>query len=657
MNTFRRSIRLQKGGIVCSNAVKRYMAQDHGFAASLTKKDEDETQLSTKYKRLSRLPCKPPFVKSLFHGKFDTDMLAFPEFLDADRLKLLDENVAVVRKLCSEEIFSKDIDESRAIPEDVIKRLKELRIFGLSAKRSLGGAEFTNTERARIYEILSSDSNVPAMLFNHETLGHKLISRYGNDFQRDTYLKKLISAEIFSANCFGEAEAGSDASHFETYALRVGEDYMLSGTKVWVMNADKADLFIVFAKVRLTSEEGKVNIYYGVDGNAHIIPEDIGVFLVEKTPSIQVGPRKETTGLRGVSFHDVKFDETVVPSSHVLSNFKQGYQIVKDFMTEDRFLLGTLPLGILKMAQEDMIDYSIRRKLHGSNLFNYGMTQSKISKVVVAAYAIESMLYYTAGLIDMYDGQDVEVESAIVKVFSSEKGFEAINEAILMMGSSALLESSTFYRYFRDMRFMALLDAPNDMYKCLIALNGLQYVSNEYADSVIKMRNPLFFPIESMRSFLNVRLGNLEDNENPTLHLKLKEFLHPSLQYVADEIERCVLRFELGVKAVLCRVGPSSVNDQFILKRLADCVISIYAMVVVTSRASRSYCIGYRNADEEILIAETFVRDEVAKFEYNVVGAIHGEYFCTDGNSKLLSDKGVQSSGYFLEQPLKLNDC
>jgi hypothetical protein len=275
----------------------------------------------------------------------------------------------------------------------------------------------------------------------------------------------------------------------------------------------------------------------------------------------------------------------------------------------------------------------------------------------VAAYAIESMLYYTAGLVDMYDGQDVEVESAIVKVFSSEIGFEALNEAILMMGSSALLETSPFYRYLRDMRFMALLDAPNDMYKCLIALNGLQYVSNEFADSVVKMRNPLFFPIQNMKNFLSVRAGDIEDNDEPILHLKLKEFLHPTLQYVANEIERCVLRFERGVRAVLSRGGPITVNDQFVLKRLAECVMSIYAMVVVTSRASRSYCIGYRNADEEILIAETFIRDEAAKFHIKIEGALHGEYFCTDGNSKLIASKSVQSSGYFLEQPLKLNDC
>ena len=264
--------------------------------------------------------------------------------------------------------------------------------------------------------------------------------------------------------------------------------------------------------------------------------------------------------------------------------------------------------------------------------------------------------YYTAGITDMYDGQDVEVENAIVKVFSSEMGFNALNEAILMMGSNALLESSHFFRYLRDMRFMAMLDASNDMYKCLIALNGLQYVSNEFADMVMKQRNPLFYPIQSMKNFLNVRFFRVED-DRPILYLKLKEFLHPTLQYVADEIEHCVLRFEHGVKAVLSRIGPFSVNDQYILKRLAECAISIYVMVAVTSRASRSYCIGYRNADEEIVIAETVVRDQAAKFRYMIEGLIHGEYYCTDGNSKMLADKSVNSKGYFCEQPLKLNDC
>lgn len=624
-----------------------------GFATSLTEHEEDDN-VYTKYEPLEKLPCKPSFVKNLFNGKYDPDFLTFPKFLDEERLKLLDRNTDVVRKFVAENVNSAEIDETRSIPEDLIKKMGQMKLFGLSASLTSGGANFSNTERARIFEIISQDSSIGAMLFNHETCGHKLISKYGDDYHREKFLKPLVSGQMLSTVCFGESGAGSDPSHFDTYALRVGTQWKLSGSKVWVINADKADLFIVFAKVRYSQKEEEINLYYYDEGSEILVPNDIGVFLVESgSENIGVGLRYENFGLRGLSIHEVTFNDVIVPEKNVLTDLKKGYRVVKEFLNDDRFLLGCLPLGIMKNIQSDITKYSISRKLHGANLHHFGLTQSKISKVAVNTYAVESLIYYTAGLLDMYKGQDCELENAIVKVFSSEAAFEAVNEAMLLMGGNAFLESSPYYRYFRDLRYLALMDSTNDMYRCFIALNGLQYVSNELNDEVFVHRNPSFYTQEVVTSHFNIKLVKTEMDE-PILDLKLREYLHPNLHYIANQYEYCVHRLKHGVMCFLVNEGPNTVNDQFSLKRLADAAILVYAMTAVLSRASKSYCMGCKNSAEELLLCETFVRESVQKFKYSVEGLTEGNFYCTDANNQKLSKITVQKSGYFLQEPLKL---
>ncbi|XKL67707.1 hypothetical protein PGB90_003198 [Kerria lacca] len=628
-------------------------SQKHGCAASLVEHDEEDTEVQVKYKPLEKLPVKLPLIKNIFQAKLDTDFFAFPEFLGHERLKLLDKNTEVVRKLVNENINSEEIDKQGYISDDVLDKLGQLKLFGLSAPRSLGGAEFTHTERARIFEIVSKDTSVAALLFNQETLGHKLIYKYGDDYIKDKYLKPLVSGKLFSAFCFGEADHGSDAAAFETNVIRNGADWFLSGSKVWVMNAEKADLFIVFAKVRLINS--KPNIYYDVNGEEILFPEDIGIFLIEKNPeTVIIGPKINTTGLRGLSMCEVTFKDAFVPEKNVLIDFATGYDVVKDLLTEDRYIVGCLALGILKNVENDIITYSIERKLHNHSLYKFGQVQDRISKLSVTQYVIESLIYFTTGIMDMYDGQDCEVENAIVKVFSTEAALEALNDSSLILGGRAFLAGTPYDRNIRDLRFLSLFDHNNDLYRCLITLNSLQYISNDVNKMIVENRNPFYYPYNYFKNILKRRFTKATDDD-PELYLKLKYYLHPSLEYLANYLEYCILRFHCGVTCSLSRLGPNTVDDQMHIKRMADCAILIYAMIAVLSRASRSYCIGSKYAQEEIIFAETFVRDSHKKFQIIVEGLIAGQYFVTDVSRQKLAERIVECNGYFLTEPLKLN--
>lgn len=628
-------------------------SQRYGFAASLVEHLE-ETELQAKYKPIDRLPVKPPFVKNLFRGKFDTDFLAFPEFMPEARVELLERNAEVVRKLVDDNVDPARIDGKAAVPDELIEKLASLKLFGLMAPRSVGGAEFTHTERARIMEIVGESPSVGVLLFQNETLGHKLIAAYGDDYQKEKLLKSLITGKKYATLCFGEANCGSDATKFETQAVRSGTDWLLRGTKVWVPNADNADLFIVVAKIRLTHETPQ-NPYYAEEGEEPFTPEDVGFFLVERNAAnVRVGPRYDTVGLRGVPMCEVTFDNVVVPDAMVLTDFFRGYDVVKRMFAEDRYAIGSIALATLKRALKEAAEYSVQRRVRDVNLYQYEFAQRRLGRMALQAYAIESVIYFTTGIMDMYEGQDCEVENAIAKVFCTEAALAAVNDAMQLMGGQALLEDSSFTRYHRDLRALTLFDHHNDLYRGLIALNSLQYISAAVSDTIMAKRNPLFYTMKNFRSTFTMRFMK-NDEDDPHLYLRLKDNLHPSLMFLADQLEACVLRFEHAIIKTLSMLGPETVHDQMYLRRIADCASLLYTMTAVLSRASRAYCIGSENADDELVLAETFVRDSHDSFKELVNGLHYGEYYVTDHNFKRLSHRTVESKKYFLPEPYKLN--
>jgi len=463
-----------------------------------------------------------------------------------------------------------------------------------------------------------------------------------------------VTGAKYATLCLGEAECGSDATKFETHAVRSGDAWLLSGAKVWVTNADRADLFVVVAKVRLAHDDRR-NPYYGDDAEEPLTPEDVGLFLVERNAAgLQVGPRYSTDGLRAVPACDVRFDNVVVPEAMVLTEFYRGYDVVKRLFTDERYAVGCVALAQLKAALDEASAYCVRRRVRDLCLYEYESAQRRLGRMATNAYAVESVLYYTAGIMDQYEGQDCEVENAIAKVFSTEAALEAVEEAAHLQAGEAVLESSAVLRRMRDLRALCLVDNHNDLYRGVIALQSLQHISASLSSTVMENRNPLFYTLKNYRNRFTSRWIKA-DEMTPHLYLRLKDHLHPSLMYLADQLEFCALRFEYGVVRSLSMLGPDSAHDQMCVRRMADCAILMYAMTAVLSRASRAYCVGSENADYELVLAETFVRNSHDTFAELVKGLIEGEYYVTDHNFKKLAKKSVEAGKYYVPTPYLLN--
>merc|ERR1712142_255606 len=258
-----------------------------------------------------------------------------------------------------------------------------------------------------------------------------------------------------------------------------------------------------------------------------------------------------------------------------------------------------------------------------------GLIKEKFARMAVDVYAMESMAYLTAGMLDGYENAECSVEAAMVKIFSSEGAWFHGSEMLQVLGGLGYMKDYAYERYLRDARILLIFEGTNEILRMFVGLNGLQYAGQELSQLVKKLRNPLMNPgfilgkgVETFR----------QKQDNPKLDLHLREQLHPSLGQSADALEYCVKRFQYGVEAVLSRHAKKVIEpeNQMEIARLADCAIDLFAMTAVLGRASRSKCIGVRNADHEVHLAMTFTNLAMTRMKTKVKDLENGPFVSGD---------------------------
>ncbi|XP_071440547.1 complex I assembly factor ACAD9, mitochondrial-like [Hetaerina americana] len=600
-----------------------------------TAKQDDEVAVRKKK------PPKSPFVKNLFLGKFDPEFLTYPEVLNNEELQNLDEMISPLEKFFNQ-VNSQEIDKSSNIPEETLSAVKELGLFGQQIPTEYGGLGLTATEYARFAEITALDGSIAVTLAAHQAIGLKGILIAGNKEQKEKYLPRLASGELIAAYCLTEPGSGSDAASIKTKATLSsdGKTWILNGNKIWITNGGIASVFTVFAKTEVTNEQGKIE-------------EKITAFIVERNfGGVTSGKPEDKLGIRGSNTCEVHFDNTPIPVENVLGKPGEGFKLAMNILNSGRFSMGSSSAGVLKKLMQITAEHAISRKQFGHQLKDFGLIQEKFAKIACQIYAMESMAYLTAGIIDEYENPDIAAEAAIVKVFSSENSWQAGSEFLQIWGGLGYMKSIPCERYLRDSRITMIFEGTNEILRLFIALMGLQHAGLELREIVKKLRNPMMNPGVVFKKLWERRSQN---SDKPKLNLGLDYELHPSLKIAAKNLEYCVMRLKYAVEIALEKYGRDISNEQMELQRLANVAIDIYAMTAVLSRASRSYCIGLRNADEEILMAVTFCSDALKRVKANITEMINGPYYSSDSNYKKIASKIFESHGYFAEHPLKRN--
>ncbi|EHB09577.1 Acyl-CoA dehydrogenase family member 9, mitochondrial [Heterocephalus glaber] len=596
-------------------------------------------------------PPRRSFAKELFLGKIEKKgVFPFPE-VSQDELNEINQFVGLVERFFAEEVDSGKIDREGKIPDDTLEKLKSLGLFGMQVPEAYGGLGLSNTMSTRLGEIVSLDGSIAVTLAAHQALGLKGIVLFGTEAQKAKYLPRLASGEHVAAFCLTEP-ARNDAASIRSRAT-LSEDkthYVLNGSKVWITNGGLAEIFTMFAKTEVVDSDGSVK-------------DRITAFIVERDfGGVTNGKLGDKLGLRGSNICEVHFENTRVPVVNVLGEVGGGFKVAMDVLNSGRFSLGSVVAGMLRKLIELTAEYACERKQFNRKLSEFGLIQEKFSLMAQKAYAMESMSYLTAGMLDHPECPDCSIETAMVKVFSSEGAWQCVSEALQILGGLGYMRDHPHERMLRDARALLFLEGDLAFWRCQAAGSGyspedpflcsalrvagslrardLGYMRDHPHERMLRDARALLFlegTNEILRMFialtglqhagcvLTPRIKNLKegrlaialetitqrmwDTLGRTVDLGLMDdpgVVHPSLGDSVAKLEENVYNFGRTVETLLLRFGKTIVEEQLLMKRVANVLINLYSMTAVLSRASRSIRIGLQDHDHEVLLASTF---------------------------------------------------
>merc|ERR1719145_214500 len=546
------------------------------------------------------------FVQNIFRGIIETEQaFPYPEPLDEEQKENLAMLVPIAERVMAEQNDPLLNDAQEKVPEDTVNALRELGAFGLQVPVELDGVGLTNTQYARLTEVVGgNDLGVGIFIGAHQSIGFKGILLAGTPEQKEKYLPKLASGENFAAFALTEPSSGSDAGSIKTRAVlnKEGTHWILNGGKIWISNGGIAEIFTVFAKTPI------------VDPATGTETEKVSAFIVERSfGGVTNGPPEKKMGIKCSNTAEVYFENVPVPVENVLRQPGDGFKVAMEILNNGRFGMGAALSGTMRSVIQKATDHATQRVQFGSRIDGYGAIQEKIAKMSMIHYATESMAYMVAGTMDA-GHQDYHLEAAISKIFASEAAWNVTDEAIQILGGNGYMKALGLEKVMRDLRIFRIFEGTNDILRLFIALSGIQHAGGHLQELQRAIKNPignfgLVFGEVSKRAGHAVGL-------NPSN--QLAAHVHNNLVQSAALTCKGVDAFGAAVEAVLIKHGKNIINEQFLLNRLANATIDIYASSCVLARCSKSLNEGVESAHHEEMMTKIWCEEAYTRIMNNL---------------------------------------
>ncbi len=353
-----------------------------------------------------------------------------------------------------------------ALQRELIKKCGELGLFGTNIPETYGGVDLDKISTLVVSEEISHHASFGATFGAQANLTILPIYMFGTEAQKVKYLPRLVSGEMVGAYCLSESGSGSDALGAKTKALKQADgSFVLSGEKMWITNGGFADVFIVFAKV---------------DG------EHFTAFIVERAwPGVTSGKEEHKLGLHASSTTPVILQEVKVPADAVLGEIGKGHKVAFNVLNFGRFKLGAMCSGGAKASLGEAAKYAATRKQFGVPIATFGAIKHKLGEMTAREYALESMMFRTAGLIDQRIAaapdrkaddpapmlqalEEFAVEASIAKVLGSETVDYVIDENLQIHGGNGFVRDYPAEGHYRDARVNRIFEGTNEINRLLI---------------------------------------------------------------------------------------------------------------------------------------------------------------------------------------------
>lgn len=359
----------------------------------------------------------------------------------------------MVRNFANEEIapFVEQMEQGE-FPREILTKMGELGLMGITAPESLGGSgmDFTSYIIA-IHELSKISAVVGVILSVHTSVGTNPIIYFGNEVQKQKYVPKLASGQYLGAFCLTEPGSGSDAGSLQSKAIREGEHYILNGSKVFITNGGEADVYIVFASTDPTK---------GSRG--------ITAFIVEKgTPGLIIGKDERKMGLHGSRTMQLTFENMKVPVENRLGEEGEGFKIAMANLDVGRIGIAAQSLGIAEAALEAATDYAKQRIQFGKPIAAQQGVAFKLADMATAVEAARLLVYQAADL--RTQGKSCGKEASMAKMFASKTAVDTAIEAIQVFGGYGYTEEYPVERYFRDAKVTEIYEGTTEIQKIVIS--------------------------------------------------------------------------------------------------------------------------------------------------------------------------------------------
>jgi acyl-CoA dehydrogenase len=353
----------------------------------------------------------------------------------AERLRPLEEKVA-------------DEDE---IPQDVVREMREMGLFGLSIPEEFGGLGLTMSEEVRL--ALEFGRTTPAFRSVFGTnvgIGSQGLVMAGSEAQKREWLPRIASGEIVTSFALTEPGAGSDSASVQTKAVRDGDLYRLTGSKRFITNADKASLFTVMAR---TGGEGAGGV------SAFLVPADL--------PGVSVGKPEKKMGQQGAHVCDVHFDQTPVPAANRLGEEGEGFRIAMRVLDRGRLHIAAVCVGISERLIADAVAYAAERRQFGKPLAEFQLIQAMIADSKTETMAARALMLEAAARKDQ--GRPITLEAAAAKYFASESVGRVADRAVQIFGGAGYIADYGIERLYRDVRLFRIYEGTSQIQQLVIA--------------------------------------------------------------------------------------------------------------------------------------------------------------------------------------------
>ena len=346
------------------------------------------------------------------------------------------------------------LDREDIVPFDLVDKMKDLGLFGITVPEEYGGLGLDYTTFASIFEELSKGfMSISGAIGTHHILTY-MLAHYGTEEQKNRFLPDLASGKKRGGLALTEPSGGTDVANLQTTAVKDGEEYIINGTKSFITNGRYGDAFCLLART---------------DKNAEPNHKGISAFIVEKgDPGFRVGRDLDKMGYRGLDTCELIFEDFRIPAENLIGGEEgRGFGQVMSGLETGRINIAARAVGVAQAAFNAAIRYSQQRETFGVPISQHQAIQLKLAEMATKIQAARLLTYDAAGKKDR--GERVDLEAGMAKLFASEMCQEVTLDAMRIHGGYGFIKDSPVERYYRDAPLMIIGEGTNEILKVLIA--------------------------------------------------------------------------------------------------------------------------------------------------------------------------------------------